>query len=455
MDGATFAGYLYHSYAHPKETIEWAIKEIPTIAKRWESRQGGNNYGMVEFRNENAMTKLAAEVARIGITPNAAVDMWTVSAVARSAFEMKYKEYLKQGFSKTKATEKAKTDAAATVNTAQQSAESMFLSPRQKDKDTWSVATTLFRNANLGYQRRINQSIKDLQHILKDKQGMLDYRAKQLENEGLTHDQAAKAAEEDLRHLKAKSVGRIALYGMGLEFAWQLGTMGFTALARELFLPTDEERKDTALERFLRHTNAAGLGWKDLAILSPLGLIVGYPFANAIASGITSLYANGGKAQRGRLKKWIVSMPAGQDALNLIESVNNELAKTKSPADWWGVAHQALSLLTSAGLGADATVVENTMAAMYDLIKTNKNLTANQVLLDLDFILNAPNSLTKRLAASLKSSDHTEFIKQYTTLRSKYGALYLLRDPKDMKKLQTKKEKEYANQQKEMAKPKK
>jgi KaiC/GvpD/RAD55 family RecA-like ATPase len=56
----------------------------------------------------------------------------------------------------------AKLDAEIAFNTTQQSSESLFLSAVQTRKTFFNKIRTVFRNANIGYQRLVASSIKGI-----------------------------------------------------------------------------------------------------------------------------------------------------------------------------------------------------------------------------------------------------------------------------------------------------
>ena len=206
-------------------------------------------------------TKAGQFLLKDGMLPNRAVDALTVSIGAKAIYDTKKRQYKHEGFSEEEADKKAKTDAELAFNATQQSSEGLFLSTLQKDRTVASNVLSVFRNASMGYQRQLHQSVRQYGRLIKDvwkgdSRKTIDFMAKQLQREGLSEEQAEKAAK--IRYIKSfvNPAVRIATFGFLLQYLWNLAP----GMVYMLFGDDPDEKK--AIEKEARQRALRG-GWLE------------------------------------------------------------------------------------------------------------------------------------------------------------------------------------------------
>lgn len=235
----------------------WSMDELPGFSKRWQSRQAGDN----RLRETDVdwgfwKNRMVATAGRLGMTPNAFVDGMTVAMGAKAIYETKLKRYKKDGLSEDAAKEKALRDASALFNETQQSNENAFLSPMQLDRTVASVALTVFRNASMGYQRKMVQSMNNLKRKMKPgyKAQSIEFMKKQMNREGLDEEQAERVANRTYMRSWYKDIANVVIFGFVMQLAWNLGPYMVYLLAGD-----DDEKKDEYMKDAMLHAIAGGL----------------------------------------------------------------------------------------------------------------------------------------------------------------------------------------------------
>ena len=242
---------LAKALANPVGAWDWAMYELPIFEKRWKSRQAGDSRLMETESDWKVWKNKIVELAgRYGMTPNAFVDALTVSIGAKSIYETKLKQYIKDGYSREQAEEKAKRDATVLFNESQQSNEAAFLSAAQVDRTVASILITVFRNSSMGYQRMYVDGLRNIKHMLKKgyKKESIEFMAKQMVRDGLTPEQAERAATRIYNRSFAKNAARVATFGFLVQFAWNLGPY----MAYLLMGDDDDEKKDMLIDAAIR-----------------------------------------------------------------------------------------------------------------------------------------------------------------------------------------------------------
>lgn len=210
----------------------WAIKELPGFAERWQSRISGDSRLMDTDSDWKWWHKgFVEKMNKWGMSPNAFVDAVTVSCGARAMYETKYKQYKKKGFSDEEAKKQALRDASISYNETQQSSEAAFVSAIQLDRTVASVALTVFRNCSMGYQRRLLRAMKNLQRRMQKgyKEESIEYMSKQLARELGIEDvtqlpaEAVEAVKKEYNKRVWRDMADVAIFGWVLQFAWNLG----------------------------------------------------------------------------------------------------------------------------------------------------------------------------------------------------------------------------------------
>ncbi|MBQ8051630.1 MAG: hypothetical protein IJ197_08690 [Bacteroidaceae bacterium] len=247
----------------------WAIENLPGFAERWQSRQAGDSRLMKTDSDWGLWREgLVKEAARIGMSPNAFVDALTVVMGAKAIYETKLKQYKKDGHPADVAKERALLDASIAYNETQQSSESGYLSAMQLDRTLASVALTVFRNSSMGYQRRLFRSLDNLKEKMKPgyREETIEYMRKQMERDGLTPEQAGRAAKRAYRRSWVEDVVNTLIFGYGIQFAWNLGSY-----IPYLLFGDDDDKKKEFLDDAAIHAFAGGVeGLSGGSIMSEL-----------------------------------------------------------------------------------------------------------------------------------------------------------------------------------------
>jgi hypothetical protein len=231
------------------------MENLPLLEKRWKSRIAGDTRLMTNDADWEIFRKRTYEkLSRIGMLPNAFVDALTCAIGSRAMYQSKYDRYIAEGYSEAVADKKAKQDATIFFNETQQSSEGAFVSRVQLDRDWTSVGISVFRNSSFGYQRQLHDALRNLSKRNKvDEKESIESMAKQMVREGLTEEQAAKAAEKRYEHSFMRELGRVATFGFFVEFLWDLGA----PLVYILF-GNDDDEKQAMLSEALVHALAGG-----------------------------------------------------------------------------------------------------------------------------------------------------------------------------------------------------
>ncbi len=255
---------------------KWAIEELPGFAKRWQSRFSGN-----EMLDENKSdwdlwrNSFIENASRIGMSPNAFVDAVTVAMGSRMVYESKLKKYKKQGYDDATAKDKALQDAWLVYNESQQSNDPAFLSIMQAERSWLGSALSLFRNASFGYGRRFYRSLANLKKLgPENRKAMIEYMTKQGVRDGLTEEQAYKAAKKAANRLLAKNLWDAAVFGYVVQFAWNLMPM----LPYLIGGDDDDKKKEMA---------------EDVALHSLAGPVEGMPAGNIVSSVYNDMLQGG------------------------------------------------------------------------------------------------------------------------------------------------------------------
>lgn len=219
-------GDLAKSLAKPGASWNWCMENLPVFKKRWKSHLAGDTRLMDTESDWEIWRRNAVKTAgRLGMAPNAFVDAATVAVGAKAMYDTKYRRYIESGYSETAADRRAKQDATILYNQTQQSNENPFVSPMQLDRTMLSVMLTTFRNASMGYQRQLHDAIRGLGREFDDmpKQDRIDFMAEQAKNAGADEEQAKTGAEKEYGRQKWRNLARLAIFGFGLQFLWNLG----------------------------------------------------------------------------------------------------------------------------------------------------------------------------------------------------------------------------------------
>lgn len=391
---ATFGKNL----ATPMSAFDWAMENLPAFEKRWKSREAGN----VRLKKTEADIKLAdwmETATRLGMTPNAFVDAITCAIGAKSVYETKYNQYVKDGYTAEQADERAKLDATVAFNATQQSSEAAFLSAIQIDRTFVSHALTVFRNNSFGMQRELADAVRNMRHRMsadyKDKS--IEFMKKQMVRDGLTEDKAERAAQRIYRNSVFKDAARIATFGFMMQFLWALGNSAVYLL----FGDDDDEKKEML---------------KDAAIRGAFGSVEGLGGGNFVADAMSALAT-------GEFDKYKASFAP---AISDIESLMDEMKRNMVAG-----ASELVNILSQTFIGVNPQIIADTALAIYDACDGDLE-TSKEVGILILRMLQAPQSNIDKLFvdeidfAKDKGLDLTieEFAQRYADYKAHRNAPY-------------------------------
>jgi hypothetical protein len=319
--------------ATPMKAFEWAMENLPAFEKRWKSRQAGN----VRLQKTEADYKMwdwMETATRIGMTPNAFVDAVTCAIGARSVYDTKYSQYIKDGYTAEQADEKAKLDATVAFNATQQSSEAAFLSSIQIDRTFVSHALTVFRNNSFGMQRELVDAVRNMRHRMNEgyKEKSIEFMKKQMIRDGLAEDKAERAAQRIYRNSTFKDAARIATFGFMMQFLWTLGN----SAVYMLFGDDDEDKRKML---------------KEAAIRGAFGSVEGLGGGNIVADGLAAM-ANG------TFENYRASFtPAISDIESLVDEMKRDVVAGAS---------DLVNLLVQMGFGVNPQIIADAAVAIYD-----------------------------------------------------------------------------------------
>lgn len=235
------------------DNIKWALENLPVLRKRWHSRDIGDTRLMDNTGWGYWDTNIRGFMAKWGIGMNAAVDLATCAAGARAIYRTRLEKYKKQGFTDEQAQKRALQDAEIGYNLTQQSSEGAFVSTVQKDRTLFANMWSVFRNSSMAYTRQSVDAIRNLDHLIRYKDGAIDFMAKQLEMEGLSPEQAQKAAKEDYKRAYWHNAVKLAVSAWVLPIFWEFGPK-----LPYLFFGDDDKEKENMVKDVLRKELVSG-----------------------------------------------------------------------------------------------------------------------------------------------------------------------------------------------------
>ncbi len=248
-----------YSLANLKDTWQWAIKNLPTFAERWQGRMAGDPILTQAEQERGSQNKKLRWLSKAGFAFNAYVDAVTVAIGARAIYRTKYRRYKDMGYSEEQANQKALEDAAISVNETQQSGLGAFTSVIQQDRTFWSRALTIYRNASMGYQRQLVEGLKAMRNGVS-----AEWRAtarekvqKKLERDGIDSAMAAKVADRLANREAMRGLALAAMFGSIAPFVWALGMQ---YLGYKMAGGDDDEQEDKMLGQASTHLLS---GWLE------------------------------------------------------------------------------------------------------------------------------------------------------------------------------------------------
>ena len=353
--------HLAKDVVNPVNAWNWSMKNLPIFEKRWQSRMAGDPRLMKSDMDWKAWRSRIVEIASmIGMSPNAFVDALTVAMGAHAMYQSRYAKYKRWGFDEVTADKRAKQDATILYNSTQQSSEGAFLSPMQVDRSWLSVLFTVFRNSSMSYTRQQYDAFRNEVKLFTPgyRQRAEEFMVKQLQREGLTEEQAKKAAHEELRKGPLHNLARIAVFGFLLQFAWNLG-----AYLPYLILGDDDDEKKKMTDDALTHALFGSLeGLTSGDVLSQAG--------NMALQGEWSW------------SQAVKDMPAASDFIHILKTYSKDNVEA---------LNDCVNLLTQSAVGVNPQSITDAMVAIMDYCGDDAQ-TSRECALLMARILNCPQS---------------------------------------------------------------
>lgn len=235
--------------ANPYKAWNWTMQNLPIAEKRWKSMVAGDAKLLQTMKDwDNWQSRISEVSTRYGMLPNAFVDAVSVSIGAYSVYETAKKRYLRYGYSEEQAEQKAKNDATTAFNQTQQSGETAYLSAMQVDRTWLSTMLSVFRNNAFAFGRQLHDAFRGLGRSFNP--NAIEFMTKQMMRQGLSEEQAEKAAEKEIGKSRRRDLVRLFLYGGGLTMLWEI----MSAMPYLLFGDDDDEKDEiiqTSVEKSL------------------------------------------------------------------------------------------------------------------------------------------------------------------------------------------------------------
>ncbi len=361
------AVHIAKCLAHPKESWDWCMENLPIFNERWNSRLSGDPRLLKTNMDWKMWRTRAAEIAmRIGMTPNAFVDALTVCIGARAMYMTRKGQYLRDGYTEEEADKRAKQDAETLYNQTQQSSEGAFLSRMQVDRGWISVLFSIFRNSSMAYTRQVYDAMRNLRRNLTPggRKESIAFMTKQYMNEGFDKAKAEENAKRKFDRQIRKDILRVATFGYLLQFAWNLGAY----LPYMLFGGDDDEKE---------------VFWQDVFAHSYFGSLEGLTGGDVISQVLGSYLA--GNLNPNSMDK---DMPLTSD----LALAFKEFAKGDKDA----ALSDMINLIVQSGIGVNPQSITDSVLAIMDACGDDPAL-ANEATIFIARILQVPQSQIDKL----------------------------------------------------------
>lgn len=355
MQDGVFVGSYLRNWLKPHETMKWAKENLPNFEKRVSKRDMGDMRLMQRSTDWQWNKRILEWSSKYGMFFNVFFDTLTCATGARAVYDSRYAEYIKKGYSLEQAEQRARQDAEQAFNTSQQSSEGAFMSAVQMDRNLVTAALTVFRTSPIQYTRNFMFHTRNLLRKFgrgsKDEQ--IAFRMGQYKNDGLSEEQARKAAEKDYnKSIRADVVGFV-VYGALLNLLWRLvGQVPY------LLFGDDDDKKKQILDEA-----TSGGAWFS-------------PFTGLLGGGIveSALDGNGSVADM-----FAPEMPFTQDVKRAGQYLeNNKYAE---------FANQALSVAMQSGTGFDPQTAADVIQRIVTTLDSEEELDAATKAIQISFAI--------------------------------------------------------------------
>lgn len=360
---AHFWGYLTRNLSPDTwgRNFRWALDNIPSFQERWLGRMAGDD--RLAQMTAPQLDQWIKRMGSVGMFANALVDAMTCANGAQAVYRYEYERYKKAGLDDTEADRMAKIASAQAINQTQQSSEGMYLSRVQADRTAFAVVISTFQNSNFAYLRK---ELEGIDQLFRKTEKQIANRTRYYEDKGLSTDQAAKLAVEEVVRANRTAVAKILMFTFILNTIWTLGNSVWK------FAFGDEDEEDTWQQATIRGflnswTRNLSIGqyvetlaWSDFRELNP----------SLLLSDLNTFMDRIEKIAEGKVKVW------------------------DRTAAW-----TTLSIISSMGVGVDI----NSFASMYEGVAgaIDNGINVEDVML----FVNAPRSQAKFIAGPPKEGE--------------------------------------------------
>lgn len=396
---------------------KWGMDNIPQLKERWSSRYAGNeklaqvkDTLFAQYIAKHALLRnTVGKIGEWGMIPNASVDLFACSIGCYAVYKFELEQLQKKGYPKEEADELAKRRASIAFNESQQSSESAFIAPLQRDRTFLAVQVSLFNNSNFGYGRKeklarkylwqqtFNKDLREKRLALAKKRYLERFlneeRNRLVENNNKIADvtkrlrpeeidrmveskraefskRAEKEANRDAKMAYAKGVEDAVMFKWLLNMAWQMAPTAVAYWLSCAMREGDDEDPQNPL-------NA-----ETLALMFATAT-----FRNAIGGGVFESALNGygfTGLVGSEVEKTVDILAQALQPLWLTD----EEAESFDPLAVWMAVKQCLVM----GTGFDVNVFTNIFTGLVGLFNDRSRTTA-----DVLRILNAPKSMIREI----------------------------------------------------------
>ena len=357
-DGVFVRSYM-RNWLKPHETMKWAKTTLPNFEKRVSKRDMGDMRLMQRSTDWQWNKRILEISSKYGMAANVLFDTLTCATGARAVYDSRYAEYKQKGYTEEEAANRARQDAEMAFNTSQQSSEGAFMAPIQLDRNLATAALTVFRTSNFQYTRNLFYNIRNLKNKLGQKEEMIASRKQQYIADGLTEEQARRAAEHDWSRSNRSDIIGIVVYGALLNLLWRLfGNFPY------LIFGDDNDKK------------------AEIARKSVTGGAFASPVTGLLGGGIVEQALDG----YGDVSDMFApELPFTQDVKKAMSSLKNDR--------YAEFASQALSVLMQSGAGFDPQTAADMIARVVTTLDSEQDLdAAEQALRVSQAVLSIPQS---------------------------------------------------------------
>ena len=338
-------------------TFKWCMDNIPSFRERVFQGTAGN-----EKLEERSISKYLDKYIATGMIPNKLVDAVTCSIGARSIYDYRYSQLVKQGLAEDEARNQALMDADIYYNQTQQSSHPAFLSPMQMSRSIMDRMITTYQNSNIGYVRKVLAAYYDLTRSLKWKELQKNYTDMYVQ-EGMNEDEASSKAYRKLLNENRKTAFEAVLFAWGMNLLWNIGSKGLLG-----FFVGDGDDDDNDL--------AKGISF---FLTSPIKGMPGGNLLESIASGY------------------------GMNPLLVYDELDKFMKEVKFAVDEYGLISPEIAFSTMERVsrygGVDLEVLGNIYLGVEGLARDGA--LSDDKMIDFMYMLNSPKSNRAAVAKEL------------------------------------------------------